>query len=127
MPNARMFDDIHSLDVGDVFVLWTLREPYAYRVFDVQVVEPDDTGSLEPQPGRDIVALVTCTPINVNSHRLVVYGERCEYEPESSDMRQSIESVASRRTIPLFVGVGVVGAMLVFLLVRSVRRRHAAH
>ena len=126
MPNARMFDDIHYLDKGDVFVLWTLSEPYAYRVVSVDVVEPSDSQVIKPQAGRDLVALVTCTPINVNSHRLVVLGERCEYDPNDDAMKPTIASVASKRTIPLMIGLGVVVLFVVFLFVRArCRGRHA--
>ena len=129
MPNARMFDDIRELEEGDVFVVWTLKEPYAYRVCDVSVVEPQDTWVLDPQPGRDLCALVTCTPINVNTHRLVVTGERCAYEPEAEEMEPAVASVANRRTVPLIAAssacVAVLAALGTGALLRRGERRRA--
>ena len=33
------------------------------------------------EEGKDLVSLITCTPYGLNTHRLVVTGERTEYEP----------------------------------------------
>lgn len=126
MPNARMFDDIHEMREGDVFVVWTLKDPYAYRVRDVRVVEPNDVTSLVPEPGHDLCRLVTCTPINVNSHRLVVTGERCEYVPDAPEMERTVTSVATRRSVPLMVSAVAVVLAIVVLVVRLVRRRRHA-
>lgn len=117
MQNARMFDDIRNLEVGDRFVIWTLNEPYAYSVCDIRVVDPDDTSLLQPQPRRDLVALVTCTPINVNSHRLVVLAERCEYDPQSERLAEGMEAVANRRTLPIIVASLAVAAVLAGLAI----------
>lgn len=127
MRNARMFDDIRSLEVGDEFVLWTLSEPYAYRVCDVQTVLPNEVSLLEPQPGRDLCVLVTCTPLNVNTHRLVVTAERCEYVPEAEELEVGVEAVANRRSAPLIVAVSVtalvVGALVIVAVIGARRRR----
>lgn len=125
MQNTRMFDDIRELEIGDEFVLWTLKEPYAYRVVSVDTVMPDDTSVLEAQPGRDLCALVTCTPINVNTHRLVVLGERCEYREDSANMSPSVVSVANRRTLPLIAGVFACAVVFGGIAVVALRRRRA--
>lgn len=103
MPNARMFDDIRLLEPGDEFVIWTLKEPYAYRVVGTEVVRPEEADVLEAQPGRDLCLLITCTPLNVNTHRLIVTAERCDYVPDSPAMEKTVASVANRRTLPLIV------------------------
>ena len=122
MQNARMFDDIRFLDKGDEFVVWTLKDPYAYRVCDIRTVLPDEDELLKRQPGRDLCLLITCTPYNVNTHRLIIVGERCEYDPTSDKMAKSIESVANRRTLPLIVTTAVVVAVAATVALR----RHAA-
>ena len=66
MRNTRMFDDLHKLEVGDQFVIWTLNEPFAYEVTGSETVLPDEVaGKLAVEPGRDMVTLVTCTPYGV--------------------------------------------------------------
>lgn len=41
-----------------------------------QVVDPSETEKLYPMPGEDLVTLVTCTPLGINSQRILVTGER---------------------------------------------------
>ena len=45
-------------------------------VDQIVVVEPNDMEELAIDPERDYCTLVTCTPYGVNSHRLLVRGER---------------------------------------------------
>lgn len=114
MQDTRMFDDIRLLEEGDEFVIWTLSEPYAYRVCDVFVIEPEDVDRFEIDGDRDLCSLVTCTPFGVNTHRLVVLGERCEY----SGVEQTgfPATYVNRRTVPMLVGiVAICGVAGVFV------------
>lgn len=122
MPTARMFDDLHDLENGDVFVLWTLDEPYAYEVTHMEVVEPGVVDPLAIVPGEDLCTLVTCTPYGINSHRLLVQGRRCPYE-----VAQEVPTPAmyvSPRVWPLVTGLVVSGGTLAFLSIRLILKRH---
>ena len=110
MPTSRMFDDIHDLQVGDQFVVWTLDEPFAYRVVQSAIVEPGDTRQIQIEPGRDLCTLITCTPYGVNSQRLLVRGERCPYE-EAAGEEPPIMYV-SPRVWPLVAGLIAAGGVL---------------
>ena len=120
MPNARMFDDIHLLREGDRFVVWTLGKPLAYKVIESKVVEPTASEALLSVAGHDLVTLVTCTPYGVNSHRLLVTGERCEYVPDEEEIAV-VEAYLNRRTIPLLIGLSIV--VLVSVVCFVVRRK----
>lgn len=52
----------------------------AYKVNQIEVIEPDEVEKLDIQDGKDLVSLITCTPYGLNTHRLVVTGERVSYE-----------------------------------------------
>lgn len=41
---------------------------------------PEETDALSIEPGQDYATLVTCTPYAINTHRLLVRGERIPYE-----------------------------------------------
>lgn len=92
MPNAVLFTDLDKLQIGDLFYLHILDEILAYRVDQILVVLPDETESLNIVEGRDYCTLVTCTPYAINTHRLLVRGERTEYiPPEESTQEQPLQ------------------------------------
>ena len=80
LAGQKMFSDLNLLKDGDLFFLRVMGETLAYRVTDIYTVLPEDTGKLTIDAGRDLCTLVTCTPYGVNSHRLLLRGERTEYE-----------------------------------------------
>lgn len=73
---ADMFLRLKELKQGDEFVLYVEECELVYEVCQIQVVLPTETEMLKVQKGRDLVSLVTCTPYGINTHRLVVTGER---------------------------------------------------
>lgn len=80
LANATMFSNLDQAEEGDVFTIETFGEVLAYRAIDVRVVEPDETDTLRAVEGKDLVTLVTCTPLGINSHRILVTAERIEDE-----------------------------------------------
>ena len=80
LAGQKMFSDLNLMKVGDVFFLRVLGQTLAYKVVEIYTVLPEDTGKLTIDAGRDLCTLVTCTPYGVNSHRLLLRGERTEYE-----------------------------------------------
>lgn len=89
LPSSKLFTRLDELVEGDLFFIRVLNETLAYKVRDIQVIDPEDVGGLEIEEGKDLVSLITCTPYGLNTHRLVVTGERTEYEPA---IYESIES-----------------------------------
>lgn len=47
--------------------------------------------TLEIEKGKDYVTLITCTPYGVNSHRLLVRGERTVYKQSESKIEDMIK------------------------------------
>lgn len=80
LANRVIFDNIRYLKQGDVFYFTTLGQAeIAYRVYKTIVVDPAKphaTAVVNVQPGKDRAVLLTCTPIFINSHRLLVFGKR---------------------------------------------------
>lgn len=74
------FTRLDELKEGDYFFIQNLNETLAYRVRGKQVVLPDEVSSLGVIKQEDLATLVTCTPVGVNSHRLLVTGERVDFE-----------------------------------------------
>lgn len=92
LASAKLFTDINKLEKGDIFVLNVAGEKLAYAVDQIKVVEPEDTSDLTIVDGKDYCTLVTCTPYGVNSHRLLVRGERTEYNEATVDEAQGTKA-----------------------------------
>ncbi len=75
-PGKIFFDRLTEVKIGDRFSVTVLGDTYYYKVVEINTVLPDETEYLLPEKGRDLVTLVTCTPYSVNTHRLLVTGER---------------------------------------------------
>lgn len=112
LANAAMFTELDGVGVGDRFTIETLGEVLTYEVVETKVVEPDETDSLRAVAGEDLVTLVTCTPLGINSHRILVTGERVTPTPIAD-----IESAGTVPEVPgfpwwsLWLGGGVVLAV----------------
>lgn len=83
LPSARLFTDVSSLEAGDGFELIVLGRTLAYQVVEVRAVEPTDVDSLRLVEGEDLCTLLTCTPYGINSHRLLVTGQRVDTAQET--------------------------------------------
>lgn len=106
MTGMTAFDELESLKVEDIFGIKIMGDIYAYQVYDIEVVEPHETDSLQIQPGEDIATLVTCTPYGINSHRLLVHGRRVEVDDSYFDMTPDVmQVVTSRRVWPFLLGL----------------------
>lgn len=80
VPEARLFTNLHDLDGGELVSVDVLGETLTYQVYRIDVVLPTQTDLLQPVAGQDLLTLVTCTPVGVNSHRLVVQAHRVDAE-----------------------------------------------
>ncbi|WP_165067062.1 class C sortase [Marisediminicola senii] len=83
LATSELFTDLERVRVGDTFTIEVFGQVLTYRVIEKLVVEPEDTESLLIQPGCDLLTLVTCTPLGINSHRILVTGERLVPTPQA--------------------------------------------
>ena len=80
LPNAKLFRNLDQLAYGDVFYITNIKETIAYKVDKIQVVEPSNFEPVLVVENKDYATLLTCTPYMINSHRLLVRGERIPYQ-----------------------------------------------
>ena len=76
LPKVELFQHLDEMEIGDLFYLYVYDRKLSYRVIQMDVVRPTEFQGLELQEGRDLVSLITCTPYGINTHRLIVTGER---------------------------------------------------
>lgn len=82
LPENKLFTDLDKMEINDVFLIETIAGALAYKVNEIRVIEPTAIDELGIQKDKDLVTLLTCTPYMINSHRLIVVGERAELPKE---------------------------------------------
>ena len=109
LAGTRMFSDLDQLKKGDVFYIRVLDETHAYMILDINTVLPEDTSLLSIDPNRESVTLVTCTPFGVNTHRLLIRGERIEVSMAERIVEEAefLEQPASTWTQEYLKGIGL--------------------
>jgi sortase A len=69
---GKFFNRLDEIVVGDEILITTKKEDLTYKVIKTHVVTPDDVSVLRGSKDDNIITLITCTPIYVASHRLIV-------------------------------------------------------
>lgn len=106
LANAAMFTRLDEVQKGDTFTLEVLGAVLTYQVRDTKVVSPDDTDTIRPEPGKDLVTLVTCTPLGINTHRILVTAERITPTPQ-----KDLDAARKAPEVPGFPWWGVWGVL----------------
>lgn len=110
LANHIYFDNIRYLHNGDIIYLHAFGKKMAYKVYKKLVIDPNNqkqVRKLDVAKNRDTITLLTCTPIFINSHRLLVYGKRVP-------LKKAAKKAVSRRD---FWSLDHIWMLVVFLLV----------
>ncbi len=128
LSNAKLFTDLVALEKGDIFYLHIYGEKLVYEVDQIKTVLPYELEDLAIMPGKDYCTLVTCTPYGVNTHRLLVRGQRtiaAENTEEKEVFRaKAVESKWMQEyKRDLCISFALFGtAMILFLIVRGIQK-----
>ena len=120
LSTATMFDNLNQVKKGDPFYVSSLGQTLKYEVVDITVVKPEETDSLRKVPGRDLVTLITCTPYGVNSHRLLVTGERVPMDPTAAAAEEAEALPAPMQT---WMKVIIVAVVIILTVVAGILGR----
>ena len=88
--NGGPFRNIDQFQAGDLVYVETAEAVFTYRYLETKVVAPDQIGVIAAVPEGMSVAttndkfltLTTCTPIYINTERLIVWFEQVSVEPK---------------------------------------------
>ena len=114
LPSAKLFTNLDELSKGDTFMLRVLDEVLTYEVDQILIVEPQETGALQIEEGKDYCTLVTCTPYGINTHRLLVRGHRIDNIEEAKTIRVTADAIQIE---PLLVAPVVATPILLLLII----------
>ena len=126
LPSAKLFTNLDELSKGDTFMLRVLDEVLTYEVDQILIVEPQETGALQIEEGKDYCTLVTCTPYGINTHRLLVRGHRIDNIEEAKTIRVTADAIQIE---PLLVAPVVAIPILLLLMIllllpKQPRKKH---
>lgn len=82
VPGKKIFDPLHNIELGDLIIIKVAGDELFYKTIEKEVISPTQTDRLQPREGKDLIALLTCTPYSVNTHRLLVIAERTDRPSE---------------------------------------------
>lgn len=127
LANAKIFTDLTELEKGDLFYVHVLGKTLAYKVDQIKVIQPDTTDDLKRVSEKDYCTLLTCTPYAINSHRLLVRGERIEYIADelTSDVKWENGDYNYVLDIVFIVSIAMLVILVVALILykRELKRR----
>ena len=99
LPSAKLFTDLDKLSEGDRFYIHSLDKVLAYKVDQIKIVLPHETDDLQIVENKDYTTLITCTPYGVNTNRLLVRGERVEFDQEEKQGMSTEVSMFNKWTV----------------------------
>ncbi|KIR03282.1 Sortase A, LPXTG specific [Lachnospiraceae bacterium TWA4] len=121
LNKARLFTDLSELKKGDYFFIQILHQKLAYQVIETSIVEPQDVHKLQIEKERDLVTLLTCYPYGVNTHRLLVLGERMNYQEavveEKIQSETNLDSNPSSQWMSSYKKALMLGSIFSLLLI----------
>lgn len=87
-----LFNDLNDFKIGDGFKVKNgYGEVFEYKVFDKKLVDPSDAGSVHRFKDKNVVVLITCYPRTTYAKRLLIYGERVNYDKKPEIVKAELE------------------------------------
>lgn len=71
---GHFFNRLDEIVVGDEIIILTKKNIYKYKVYEKLVVLPEDVSVIYPVGNKNIITLITCTPVRVATHRLIIHA-----------------------------------------------------
>ena len=116
LPTMEVFTALNEMKIGDFFEVDTLGEKHQYKVVEINTVLPSELDNLSIEEGRDLITLVTCTPYGVNTHRLLVTGERVNDNEKVEVQKTTIEHIQEIVEFPTVI-MGTAAGIFILALI----------
>ena len=117
LPHAKLFTELDKMEPGDTFQITVLDRTFTYQVDQIKVVRPDEINDVEIAEGKDYCTLLTCTPYGINSHRLLVRGNRIENAAPALYVTSDAYRIDSLVATPV-VAAPILLILLIALMIR---------
>ncbi|WP_024540489.1 class C sortase [Bifidobacterium choerinum] len=129
---GMLFTRLGELCKGGVFYMDVLGGEQGYRVSDIRTIRPEQMESTlrelrsRYRDGPATITLVTCTPLGVNSHRLLVTGVREPIPAKIAPASTQKDGRLIAAAVAVVVFLVLLVAAIVFSRLRAKRRKVTA-
>ncbi|MCR4795437.1 MAG: class C sortase [Ruminococcus sp.] len=123
LPSARLFTDLDKMELGDIFHITVMSEVLTYQVDQIKTVKPYEIDDLKVDPSKDYCTLFTCTPYGINSHRLLVRGERIETEEEYKVYVANDVFIVSPIIVAPIIAAPILLVLLILLMIKGGKKQ----
>lgn len=72
---GSMFNRLGEMKVGNIITIEENKQVFQYQVKRISVVEPSDVSVLNQNKHKRELTLITCTPVHIATHRLIIRAE----------------------------------------------------
>lgn len=127
LANQIYFDNIRHLKNGDMIYVNSFNQKMAYKVYQQKVIDPNDKTKLKTmyvEKDKDVITLLTCTPLFINSHRLLVFAKRVPLK-EAKKAPVTRRDIFSLDHIWMFVVIGLVLLLILWFMIQRIRYKRA--
>ncbi len=103
-----LFTDLYRLDIGDSFFIKNENGEMAkYNIIEENTVLPDDFSKLGPEKDKCLITLLTCTPLGVNTHRLLQKGEKVKFDMDEFLNMKNPFFISKYELIQLIIAIAI--------------------
>ena len=68
------FNRLDELAEGDLIIVEYGKQNFTYEVYEKLVVLPEETSVINQSKTHKVLTLITCTPVRVATHRLIIHA-----------------------------------------------------
>ena len=109
-------------DAGIDLRTLSLADTRDFGILRIIVNKPDETEALRIRRGEDLCTLVTCTPYDINTHRLLVRGHRVkDAEPVKAELSETFVDVLLHNPVMIALAALLVILMITYAATRISR------
>lgn len=124
LPSANLFTHLDKLDVGDIFTITVLDKVLTYEVDQIRIVEPGEVSELQKVEGKDYCTLLTCTPYGINTHRLLVRGQRVANIEDGTQLYVIADAYKmDTKTVTVIMAIPLTILILIGIFVYTIRKK----
>ena len=122
IPSATLFNDVPQLKKGALIIYKVAGNYLAYKVVKIRKVTADNATAISHVADKDQTTLVTCVPIGINSHRLLVTGERVPFTPNMLKAVKAVQTTKKTNHLWLWLALSLLVLLLLVWLIFAVKK-----